>query len=83
MKTVRLSIDALDAHLRRQEITEMIDQLKAESKACKELIVAELGDADRGVFANGSGYRAKLIARKEYTVPAKTFMDVRFVKRFK
>ena len=77
---VELSDDILDMHLRKKEIAAQIRELKKEQETCQAKILAAMGNAEAGRFFDGSGYRAKMVERKGYTVKGKTFKDLRFVK---
>lgn len=83
-KTFDLSAPNIDALAR--QIDEEI-QMAAEAKSMAEKMHREakskmlrlLGDADRGVFSDGSGYEIRTVSKKEFTVKASTS---RQLKRF-
>lgn len=83
-KTFDLSAPNIDALAR--QIDEEI-QMAAEAKGMAEKMHREakskmlrlIGDADRGVFSDGSGYEIRTVSKKEFTVKASTS---RQLKRF-
>lgn len=83
-KTFDLSAPNIDALAR--QIDEEI-QMAAEAKSMAEKMHREakskmlrlIGDADRGVFSDGSGYEIRTVSKKEFTVKASTS---RQLKRF-
>lgn len=72
-KTIVLDDIAEDTDRNIRSLTKQIADLKKELNAEKAYALKVLGDADSGVFPNGSGWKVQTIVRKEYTAKASTY----------
>ena len=75
-----LSGDAWEAHREREAFKETQKAIAASIEACRARIVYAMGESAVGRFADGSGYRARYVNIKGYTVEPKQRKDIRFTK---
>lgn len=72
-KSIELPAELLDAADGLEEYKREIKNHEALARECENRIKAALGDAERGYFADGSGFSWKTISMPERTLKATTF----------
>lgn len=77
-KTVDLPAELRDYAAELSEVKDAMSGLSADKRRLENEIKAALGDAEGGVFPDGSGFTFKAQTRKEHVVAESTFRVLRF-----
>lgn len=82
-KEVGLDVELLDAARRFDEIGLTLASLEAERKAIQNRVIAALGDAERGVLVDGSGWRRTKVRRIDPPRPEERVTEYMQLRRVK